>query len=545
MTLKSGAFTKMNYLKPLRFVITGIISSKLVQKIIEPHCKYKAVVFMLHRFNIPGMGISGHDPEFLKKTIIYLKNNGFNIISIDKLVNIIRKIDEPVSNAVIFTIDDGFIDQAVISRDVIAHEEVPATICLVTEFISQKYWMAESRISYIFENTNIKEFKYNSYGYNVIANIEMMSDKSRERKKLIYYCKTQPLSRVEEIIDRLSEILDVRLPSTVPTKYSSFNWKEARDLEEIGITFCAHTCKHPALTAENYEYVKYEIEESLRQVRNNLNNPSNLLCYPTGAEGVDFDKREMQIAKSSGASGALAADPGYVDQIYTSVDLYSIPRFAFPDDTTELKEILYHVEYIKEVTRYLFNNILKAPSLTHRRYGSLTGFAKYYYYYFYYLFGRYNKFYNINWHKIKRLIFVCHGNICRSVIAEHYARELGLSTESYGLKCPDGDPPDKRILSIINKNSDSIVHRTRNISNYKQVEGDLIICMTPLHVKMLVRCGYIESNVTLLGLWNNQPNPYLHDPYSANNEYFKYCAQTIKNSVLNISNRLNNINIAS
>src|SRR5437588_1134030 len=47
--------------------------------------------------------------------------------------------------------------------------------------------------------------------------------------------------------------------------------------------------------------------------------------------------------------------------------------------------------------------------------------------------GRHRQFKQIRWDRVARVVFVCHGNICRSPYAEGRAVSFGLPAASFGL----------------------------------------------------------------------------------------------------------------
>src|SRR4051794_22713211 len=46
----------------------------------------------------------------------------------------------------------------------------------------------------------------------------------------------------------------------------------------------------------------------------------------------------------------------------------------------------------------------------------------------------------IDWSRVKRLVFVCQGNVCRSPYGEARARALAIDAASFGLAARPGDP---------------------------------------------------------------------------------------------------------
>lgn len=145
-----------------------------------------------------------------------------------------------------------------------------------------------------------------------------------------------------------------------------------------------------------------------------------------------------------------------------------------------------------------------------------------------YLLGGYHYCKKIDWSRIDRLIFVCHGNICRSPLAEYAARSEGLSSESFGLSCSDGHPADPRAVGYAKScNLDLSAHRTRNIRAYSPLPGDLVVVMEPSHLDQASAHLNGRAQLTLAGIWLAGARPYIHDPFCASDIFFMKCESQV------------------
>lgn len=144
--------------------------------------------------------------------------------------------------------------------------------------------------------------------------------------------------------------------------------------------------------------------------------------------------------------------------------------------------------------------------------------------------GGYREFRKIEWERVERLIFICHGNICRSPLAEIYARSLGVEVDSYGLKCRNDAQADPRAVQYAASiQLDLSQHRTRNISLFDPRSSDLLVVMEPVHLPGLASIAH-RAQVTLAGLWLSSPSPYIHDPFSSNETFFARCEEMVVSS---------------
>jgi protein-tyrosine phosphatase len=165
-------------------------------------------------------------------------------------------------------------------------------------------------------------------------------------------------------------------------------------------------------------------------------------------------------------------------------------------------------------------------------FGSKKGLIRHYYYKCLLIFGGYKQYQTVDWQSVNRLVFVCHGTICRSAFCEYFARSLGLNSASVGLECTDGNSADERAQALATIRSLNMSgHATMNVRNFKKQSGDLFIVMEPKHLHALKNLLGVSYQVTLIGLWPEKKNSYVHDPYSANQKYFNNCIDYLASCV--------------
>lgn len=167
------------------------------------------------------------------------------------------------------------------------------------------------------------------------------------------------------------------------------------------------------------------------------------------------------------------------------------------------------------------------------RFGSKRGFLKFLGYQVCLNLGLFRRFETPIPDPTKRLVFVCMGNLCRSPLAEYYAKKLGLNSASCGILCTNGSMADPRTVSYAKKNLglDLSSHRTINIKEFEFRKDDIVFCMEPGHVPILEKIGVHQDQIRLIGLWHPNKVAYIHDPFNSSERYFDRCSSIVLESI--------------
>lgn len=187
-------------------------------------------------------------------------------------------------------------------------------------------------------------------------------------------------------------------------------------------------------------------------------------------------------------------------------------------------------------------------SFVNDQYGRKIGLVKLTYYNLWLFLGGFRKYRNLNWSRVRRLVFICKGNISRSAFGDAYAKHKGINSNSAGLTAAVEEmAADMSIITAKIYKVDLTKHRTTNIYDFKVKDGDLFLCMEPTQAEYIL--DYLGENnfcdntqVSLLGLWSNNRRTYLQDPYGLKEPYWNVCFHIIRSAVDNIYLRLINEN---
>src|SRR5262245_38025762 len=113
----------------------------------------RGVIFMLHRFRDPDLGVDGHDPRVLRRALDYLRRHRYELVSLMDLLKRLKNRSQPPRGAIAFTFDDGYQDQATIGAGIFSEFDCPVTTFVTTGFVDRTMWFWWDRIQYVFRET--------------------------------------------------------------------------------------------------------------------------------------------------------------------------------------------------------------------------------------------------------------------------------------------------------------------------------------------------------------------------------------------------------
>jgi peptidoglycan/xylan/chitin deacetylase (PgdA/CDA1 family) len=312
-----------------------------------------ATIFMMHRFTHRDRGIDGFDPGQLRNGLHYLRRNKYEFLSLADLFSRLAGNGPELSGAVVFTIDDGYIDHAEIAAPVFAEFDCPVTTFATTGFLDGQLWMWWNKIEYIFSNTRRKTLEFWLDGNPVRYELSPEESTGAAREDFVQRCKTLGDER-HKAISRLAENAEVDLPVGPPVMYAPMTWDDARVCEKKGMSFGPHTVTHPILSQlATEQQAEWEISESWRRLCTEVRNPVPIFCYPNG-RWADFGPREMDIFRNLGLSGAVVGERGFAGPASFRQDKdgpFKVCRLPFPETLSDLIQCVSGIERCKQIVR--------------------------------------------------------------------------------------------------------------------------------------------------------------------------------------------------
>ena len=318
-----------------------------------PLMRGRAAIFMLHRFHDPERGIHGTDPAVLRQGLELLRRRRYELVSLHDLFQRLRGEGPPLKRAVAFTIDDGYVEQALVAGPAFAAYDCPVTTFVATGFLDRQLWFWWDRIAFVFRETSRSALSVELGGQRLDLKWSDAGQRASVQQDFTERCKRVPNDEKLAAIERLASAAGVALPIQPPPDSAPMSWDELRAAERSGMSFGPHTVTHPILSRATDDQARAEIADSWRRLSAMASNPVPVFCYPNGGWD-DFGRREIDAIRDAGLLGSVVGSWGLASSRSFHADRdapFKVRRFPFPDDLPDLVQYVSGVERLKLMLR--------------------------------------------------------------------------------------------------------------------------------------------------------------------------------------------------
>ncbi len=321
-----------------------------VAGLLRPLMREAAVVFMLHRFTDPDRGISGDDPARVREMLAWLRRERYHLLSLPDLLRHLAAGSVP-AQAVVFTLDDGYAEQADVAGPLFAEFDCPVTTFVATGFLDRALWFWWDQIEYVFTHSTRARVTAALDGLALTYDLPDAASRRAAQAAFTAHCKTVPETHKLAWIRALAAAADVAVPAHAPERYAPMTWDELRACERRGMTFGPHTVTHPILARADDVQAQREIVESWARLRSEARVPAAVFAYPNG-QHADFSARDFAVLREQGLAAVTGVAGFATARRFRAPDgPLVVPRFAFPDSVPYLGQIVGGLERLKFLLR--------------------------------------------------------------------------------------------------------------------------------------------------------------------------------------------------
>ena len=287
-------------------------------------------------------------PEYLENTILFLRKNNYEIVSLTRAAQILNNNEK--KKFAVFTFDDGYRDNYEYAYPIFKKYEVPFTIYVTTHLPDGKailWW-------YHLEDLLLKEnqIKFNLNGQEYFFRCPNNLKKDWAYHQIHSLILNGPSDQLHERIQQV--FANHKTNFTKKTLELSLTWDHIREmgkdpLVEIG----AHTIHHHALSKLPESVVLKEIEGSKKKIESEIGQKVEHFSYPFGTQN-EAGEREFRIAKECGFTTSTTTRMANIFPEHKSL-LEQLPRIAI-NEKRDHGKVQYLILWLNGFLPCIINN---------------------------------------------------------------------------------------------------------------------------------------------------------------------------------------------
>lgn len=306
-------------------------------KLLAPFSQGIGAILMLHRVTetprpeFDPNGFLEVTPDFLTDTINFVRDQGYDIVSLDEAC---ERIKNPTGRQfVAITFDDGFRDNYEIAYPLLKRMGVPFTVFVASGFIDwtvDLWWAALERII-----RNRTELSVELRGRVRQFDCGTVSKKFAVFNELTHWL-TAVLSEDEqrETIRAMAAADDLDLREL--NAELAMTWNEVKALtDDPLVTIGAHTVDHYALSRLDADRVREEITGGADRLEKMTGVRPEHFAYPYGGRSA-AGPRDFKIAAEAGFKSAVTTRPGLLFEEHGE-HLTALPRVSLNGEFQALR----------------------------------------------------------------------------------------------------------------------------------------------------------------------------------------------------------------
>ncbi len=311
----------------------------------RPLMKDQATIFMFHRFLDPDFGVEGHNPILLRRALAEFRRSGLRLVPLTQLIQCAKQ-GESVGGMVAFTVDDGYGDFYRVGHPMFDSMDCPVTAFLTTGFLDDPGWRWWDRLRYTMEQRTQGRLTLELERTRIDGSWEDPETCRFLRRRIVAALTLLTPEERDDTLCMVEDALEVEVPPMLPERFSPMGWDQVRELSAKGVAFGPHTVEHRSFGVISPEEARREVVESWKRVREESSTAVPVFCFPFGGSR-DLPANPVKLLTEEGLDAAVTTIPGHIDSLRSPELRFRIPRFSWPMELSEIRQIVNGVERAK------------------------------------------------------------------------------------------------------------------------------------------------------------------------------------------------------
>lgn len=298
-------------------------------RLAAPYTRGLGAILMFHRVRPdPGAAFAPNaglevTPAFLDELLIHLRAQGYDILSLDDALGLLRAQRPPANSFVVLTFDDGYRDLVDCALPVLERHDAPFTAYVTTGFADHRarlWWLeleeAIRRLGRV--DTTIG-------GLRIQRDCVSPDEKSRAYDEIYWAIRARSEAELLDVVAALAAQAGVDAGAL--TEAACLGWEEIARLSRHRLaTIGAHSVTHARLAKLDAAAARREMAESRDRIARETDLTSEHFCYPVGDPG-SAGPREFALAAELGFASAVTTRPGMIFPQHCNY-LHALPRLS-------------------------------------------------------------------------------------------------------------------------------------------------------------------------------------------------------------------------
>jgi len=283
-------------------------------------------------------------PREFEHQVQYFSKN-YRVLSLDDVIDYLKKGNQFPSNSITFTFDDGYADNFAAAQ-ILKKYAANGTFFITTAPMGResRFWLAE--VIYLMLKTTKEKLTIDLDHDRKELVLEERAARWSSIRQIIGMIKSNNKEFREEIIKQISGQLGTE-SFFREIENLMLTWEQVKDMLKMGMVIGSHTLTHLNLPNANPADALREISESKAILENKLQSDMRHFSYPNSGPYDYYNDTVRRFVVDSGYESSCTSNQGFVSN---TSDYFALDRIR---TSPQLEEIVHSIEWDRIFTTHL------------------------------------------------------------------------------------------------------------------------------------------------------------------------------------------------